>query len=99
VLTYTNAVDMFRTFFWGKRRASFQGSRLSAARASEDHAVREVLQVGRFEEDDLYAALNDLPEHQRVIETALAPKPAKGAVFLYDVTRVYFEGQHHELAA
>jgi hypothetical protein len=80
-------------------RLAFQGSRLSAARASEDHAVREVLQVGAFDEDDLYAALEYLAAHQREIETALAPKATKGAVFLYDVTSVYFEGQHNELAA
>jgi len=80
-------------------RLAFQGSRLSAARASEDHAVREVLQVGAFDEDDLYAALEYLAAHQREIEAALAPKATKGAVFLYDVTSVYFEGEHNELAA
>ncbi len=80
-------------------RLAFQGSRLSAARASEDHAVREVLQVGAFDEDDLYAALEYLAAHQREIETALAPQASQGAVFLYDVTSVYFEGEHNELAA
>jgi len=82
-------------------RLAHQGSRLSAARASEDHAVREVLQVGGFDEDDLYAALEYLEEHQRRIETALAPQrpgPGASSVFLYDVTSVYFEGQHNELA-
>lgn len=80
-------------------RLAFQGSRLAAARASEDHAVREVLAVGAFDEDDLYAALEYLAAHQGAIEAALAPKAAKGAVFLYDVTSVYFEGEHNELAA
>ena len=80
-------------------RLAFQGSRLSAARASEDHAVRAGLEVGAFDEDDLYAALEYLAAHQRQIETALAPKAAPGAVFLYAVTSVYFEGQDHELAA
>jgi len=80
-------------------RLAFQGSRLAAARASEDHAVREVLQVGAFDEDDLYAALEHLATHQREIETALAPKASPGAVFLYDVTSVYFEGEDNELAA
>jgi hypothetical protein len=80
-------------------RLAHQGSRLSAARASEDHAVREVLQVGAFDEDDLYAALEYLAAHQRAIETALAPPATPGAVFLYDVTSVYFEGQHNALAA
>jgi hypothetical protein len=80
-------------------RLAHQGSRLSAARASEDHAVREVLRLGAFDEDDLYAALEYLAAHQRPIETALAPPATPGAVFLYDVTSVYFEGQHNELAA
>jgi len=80
-------------------RLAHQGSRLSAARASEDHALREVLQVGAFDEDDLYGAREYLAAHQRQIESALAPKAAPGAVFLYDVTSVYFEGQHNELAA
>jgi hypothetical protein len=62
-------------------RLAFPGSRLSAARASEDHAVREILQVGRFDENDLYAALNYLAEHQRAIETALAPNRSRAQCF------------------
>ncbi len=80
-------------------RLVHQGSRLSAARANEDHAVRAVLRVGALDEDDLYAALAYLAPHQRAIETALAPKAAPGAVFLYDVTSVCFEGEDNELAA
>ena len=57
-------------------RLAHQGSRLSAARWSEDHAVREILQVGRFDEDDLYTALEDLEPRQASIEAALAPKAA-----------------------
>jgi hypothetical protein len=82
-------------------RLMVRGSRLAAARASEDHAVREVLGVGAFDEEDLYAALEYLEEHQAQIEAALAPKPCgrgPGSVFLYDVTSVYFEGQHNALA-
>jgi transposase len=82
-------------------RVAHQGSRLSAARASEDHAVREVLAVGAFDEDDLYEALEYLESHQDQIERALTakrPKEGSEVVFLYDVTSVYFEGQHNELA-
>jgi hypothetical protein len=79
-------------------RLAHQGSRLSAVRASEDHAVRPVLDVGGFDEDDLYAALDHLAAQQHAIEEALAPKAACGAVFLYDVSSVYFEGQHNALA-
>ena len=82
-------------------RLAHQGSRLSAARWSEDHAVKEILQVGGFDEDDLYAALEDLAARQASIEAALAPKPAvpkAHAIYLYDVTSVYFEGLKNELA-
>lgn len=82
-------------------RLAHQGSRLSAARWSEDHAAKEILRVGGFDEDDLYAALEDLATRQTKIEAALAPKPAvsKGrAFYLYDVTSVYFEGSENELA-
>lgn len=82
-------------------RLAHQGSRLSAARWSEDHAVKEILQVGSFDEDDLYAALEDLEQRQVSIEAALAPKAAAvaaRAIYLYDVTSVYFEGLQNELA-
>ena len=82
-------------------RLAHQGSRLSAARWSEDHAVKEILQVGSFDEDDLYGALEQLEQRQASIEAALAPKapasPAR-AIYLYDVTSVYFEGLQNELA-
>ena len=79
-------------------RLAHQGSRLSAARWSEDHAVREILEVGSFDEEDLYAALEYLESQQEAIELALAKTTPKGARFLYDVTSVYFEGTHNELA-
>ena len=82
-------------------RVAHQGSRLSAVRWSEDHAVKEILQVGGFDEDDLYLALEELASRQAAIEAALAPKAPAGqgrAIYLYDVTSVYFEGQHNELA-
>ncbi len=82
-------------------RVAHQGSRLSAARWSEDHAVKEILEVASFDEDDLYTALEDLAQRQESIEKALAPKAAPAparAIYLYDVTSVYFEGLHNELA-
>lgn len=53
-------------------RLAFGGSRLSAVRASEDHAVREVLGLGAFDEEDLYAALEFLAKPQGATEAALA---------------------------
>lgn len=78
-------------------RVARQGSRLGAVRWAEDHAVAEVLGLEKFDEDDLYAALDWLQIHQERIERALAPKIEPGAVFLYDVTSSYLEGQCNEL--
>jgi len=80
-------------------RVARQGSRLAAVRWAEDHAVAEVLGLDTFNEDDLYSALDWLQANQERIERALAPKHEPGAVFLYDVTSSYFEGQCNELAA
>src|SRR5207244_9623009 len=52
-------------------RLPHQGSRLSAVRWAEDHAVNEVLGLTSFDEDDLYAALDDLCTRQEKIERAL----------------------------
>lgn len=74
-------------------RIFHRGSRLSAARCSEEHAVREVLQVGRFDEDDLYEALEYLEARQQDIEDQLHARcqadAGSAAVFLYDVTSHY----------
>ncbi len=80
-------------------RVARQGSRLAAVRWAEDHAVAEVLGVESFDEDDLYGALEWLEANQERIERALAPKIDPGAIFLYDVTSSYLEGQDNELAA
>ena len=57
-----------------------QGSRLSAVRLAGAHAACEVLGLGRFDEDDLYANLDWLTAHQPEIEQRLfhqrAPTPS-----------------------
>lgn len=85
-------------------RLAHQGSRLSAVRWAEDHAVAEVLGLGRFDEDDLYAALDDLCVRQEKIEQVLYQRylrrrGAPPALFLYDVTSSYLEGEHNALGA
>lgn len=80
-------------------RVAHRGSRLSAVRWAADQAVHEALGLKPFDEDDLYDALDWLAVHQQRIERELAPQPEAGAVFLYDVTSSYLEGQHNELAA
>ncbi|HEX7511819.1 MAG TPA: IS1634 family transposase, partial [Candidatus Methylomirabilis sp.] len=83
-------------------RLAHQGSRLSAVRWAADQAVAEVLGVGAFDEDDLYAALDTLCARQEHIERALYQRylRRRGApprLFLYDVTSTYLEGVHNAL--
>ena len=75
---------------------------MSAVRWAADHAVSEVLGLGSFDEDDLYAALDDLCARQEKIEQALfrlylRRKAAPPRLFLYDVTSSYLEGEQNEL--
>jgi len=84
-------------------RIAHQGSRLSAVRWSQQHAVRETLGLMPFDEDDLYIALDHLDERHARVEDALYQRHishggAPPALVLYDVTSSYFEGQDNELA-
>lgn len=80
-----------------------QGSRLSAVRLHETHALAEVVGLERgFNEEDLYGNLAWLCEHQATIEKRLFKMRHRGrppSLFLYDVTSSYLEGDHNELAA
>ena len=83
-------------------RVAHQGSRLSAVRWAQDQAVAEVLGLGKFDEDDLYAALDDLAARQGKIEKALyrrylTRRGQPPRLFLYDVTSSYLEGEKNEL--
>src|ERR1700688_3808853 len=79
-----------------------QGSRLSAVRLAGGHAAGAALGMISFDEDDLYANLDWLAQHQADIETRLFAqrKPASAPdVFLYDVTSTYLEGEENAFAA
>jgi transposase len=78
-----------------------QGSRLSAVRLARAQAVGDVLRLDRFDEDDLYANLDWLAEHQAEIEQSLfrQQKLAGDGLFLYDVTSSYLEGEQNAFAA
>jgi len=83
-------------------RVAHQGSRLSAVRWAQDHAVAEVLGLGAFDEDDLYAALDDLCARQEQLEQLLYRQYLKRcssppALFLYDITSSYLEGEQNAL--
>lgn len=80
-----------------------QGSRLSAVRGARRHVGAELLNLDRFDEDDLYENLDWLCANQQGIEDRLfaaSCEPGRGpALFLYDVTSSYFEGTRNELGA
>jgi transposase len=85
-------------------RLAHGGSRLSAVRWARQQAVEEVLGLGAFDEDDLYAALDHLAARQEEIEQRLyrdyvSRRGQVPMLFLYDVTSSYLEGEHNELAA
>ena len=66
-------------------------------------AVKEVLGLDKFNENDLYKALDWIEEHQERIEKKLFKHYIKDnqkppALVLYDVTSSYFEGDKNELA-
>jgi transposase len=80
-----------------------QGSRLSAVRLHETHALAEVTGLERsFNEDDLYDNLAWLSDHQSTIEQRLFKMrhtDSKPTMLLYDVTSSYLEGTKNALSA
>jgi transposase len=81
-----------------------QGSRLSAVRLAQRHAVCDILKLDAFHEDDLYHAMDWLASRQARIENTLfthryaVDKPPPN-LYLYDVTSSYLEGTQNELGA
>jgi len=81
-----------------------QGSRLSAVRLHETHALAECVGLEKgFNEDDLYKNLAWLSDRQPSIEKRLFNfrhgGDAQPSLFLYDVTSTYLEGEHNVLGA
>jgi transposase len=84
-------------------RVASRGSRLSAVRWAQEQAVAEVLGLDRFDEEDLYRALDWLADEQPRLEQRLYRRYVKQqgqppVLVLYDVTSSYLEGQCNELA-
>ena len=65
------------TLFLILARIPHQGSRLSAVRWARNHAVKEILELNYFNEDDLYKALDWAEENQESIEKTLYKKYVK----------------------
>jgi len=79
-----------------------QGSRLSAVRLVNAHAVCDLLELEAFNEDDLYRNLDWLDAEQKDIEDRLFRRrypQEKPELYLYDVTSSYLEGVCNALAA
>lgn len=67
----------------------------------QEQAFSEGLGLSPFDEDDPYAALDDLCASQESIEQTLfrsylERRGTPPALFLYDVTSAYLEGQQNE---
>lgn len=78
-----------------------RGSRRHLKFWKDGQAIEEIFGVKSFDEDDLYAALDWLEEHQEDFENKLFRKRHKDKnlnLFLYDITSSYLEGQYNELA-
>ncbi len=82
------------------------GSRLAAVRLAGSHAACDVLNLTKFNEDDLYDNLAWLADNQAKIEDRLFTQrngrkrdENKQQLFLYDVTSSYLEGTKNELGA
>ena len=91
------------TLFLILARIPHQGSRLSVVRWARNHAVKEILELNYFNEDDLYEALDWAEENQECIEKTLYKKYVKDngkppILVLYDITSSYLEGEKNELA-
>jgi transposase len=77
-----------------------QGSRLSSVRLAQCYDT-SILGLGKFDEDDLYEALDWLAERQESFQQAMFARrygTKTPSLFLYDLTSSYFEGMENELA-
>ncbi len=78
-----------------------QGSRLHLCEWGQLQEIEAVLGIEKYNEDQLYEALDWLSENQDVIEKRLFENRYQGnppELFLYDITSSYLEGDKNELA-
>ena len=94
----SNMADLVKWLIFA--RLNEQGSRLSSVRLADRHDP-SVFGLKKFNEDNLYSALEWLADRQEDIQQNLLKTKYKGnkpELFLYDVTSSYFEGVKNELA-
>ena len=74
-------------------------SKLATSRLLDTTSLGETLGVAEATEDELYAALDWLVARQGQIEQGLSQRYLRpGGIALYDLTSVYVEGEHCDLA-
>lgn len=76
-------------------------SRLGTVRLAQRHAAVDILGLDKFNEDDLYKALDWIDANQQKIEKRMFRNrnpSKKPELFLYDVSSSYLEGTKNELA-
>jgi transposase len=74
-------------------------SKLATVRSWESSTLASELEVADADEDELYAAMDWLLEQQPKMEAMLAKRHlVEGGLVLYDLSSVYLEGSHCELA-
>ncbi len=77
------------------------GSRMANVRLAQTHAAVDILGMDKFNEDNLYDAMDWLESKQRIIEKRLFNSRYEGkkpVLYLYDVTSSYLEGMKNEYA-
>ena len=77
------------------------GSRMANVRLAQTHAAVDILGMDKFNEDNLYDAMDWLESKQRIIEKGLFNSRYEGkkpVLYLYDVTSSYLEGMKNEYA-
>jgi len=75
-------------------------TKLATTRWWQTRTLAEDLNIGKADEDDLYAAMDWLLERQDAIERKLAARHLEpGGLVLYDLSSSYFEGKCCPLAA
>ena len=77
------------------------GSRIANVILAQTHAAVDIIGMDKFNEDNLYDAMDLLESHQRIIEQRLFNSrygEQKPVLYLYDVTSSYLEGMKNEYA-
>jgi hypothetical protein len=96
-----NTEESKRALWMGLARLIEPGSRIANVRLAQIHAAVDILGMDKFNEDNLYYAMDWLESNQRMIEKRLFNSRYEGkkpVLYLYDVTSSYLEEMKNEYA-